>query len=216
MKHLAYLIAGLISISAPLIHAAEPVALTLADFDAGDGKAPGSGWSQSADGVIHLSGQGGNLISKKEYQNFELEWEWKIASGGNNGVKYWVTKIGGKEWLGIEYQMIDDLKHADALRGDTHSTACFYDIKAAIKDKGLKPVGEWNTSKIVSKDGKLQHWLNGKLVAEADTASEEWKAGIAKSKFKNKQGFAPGKGHLMLTDHHDETWYRNIRVKELD
>jgi hypothetical protein len=195
--------------------AADPAPLTLKDFTDTNGAAPQAGWVKESDGSIHLAGKGGNLISKGEYGNFELEWEWKVSAGGNNGVKYWVTKIGGKEWLGIEYQMIDDAKHADALKGGNRTTASFYDIKEPAKDKAVKPAGEWNKSKVVVNQGKIQHWLNGKLAVEADTASEEWKAGIAKSKFKDKPGFAPGKGRIMLTDHNDETWFRNIRVKVL-
>jgi hypothetical protein len=68
---------------------------------------------------------------------------------------------------------------------------------------------------VVVKDGKIEHYLNDKLVCDADTTSEDWKTRIAASKFKSKQGFAPGHGHIMLTDHTDKVWYRNIRVKEL-
>jgi hypothetical protein len=200
-------------------NAAEPVKLTLADFTTFKGEAPAGKWSE-ADGVIHLPEQGDEknsvfLITKKTYSSFELEWEWKVAEGGNNGIKYWVAPIGAKkEWLGIEYQMIDDARHPDANKKDNHSTACIYDIKGAAKDKPVKPAGEWNSSKLVVKGTKIEHWLNGKLVCEADTASDEWKAGIAASKFKGKEGFAPGKGHIMLTDHSDETWFRNIRISE--
>lgn len=193
--------------------AAEPVQLTLADFTNVNGEAPSGGWKGEADGVIHLAGKGGgNLLSKNEYKNFVLEWEWKLNSKGNNGIKYWVTKIGGKEWLGIEYQMIDDSGHPDGLKGGSHTTASIYDIKEPVAGKLVKPAGEWNSSKIIVQDGKLQHWLNGALAAEADTTTPEWKAMIAKSKFKNKEGFAPGQGKIMLTEHGDETWFRNIRL----
>lgn len=198
---------------------ADPVTLTLADFTDVKGAAPAGGWTAEADGTIHLVGKGGgNLISKQEFSSFELEWEWKLNPGGNNGIKYWVNNFGkdGKlNWLGVEYQMIDDVKHADATRGDNHNTASIYDIKGASPDKAVKPAGEWNTSKIIVKDGKIEHWLNGKLAVSADTSTEEWKAGVAKSKFKAVEGFAPGKGKLMLTEHGDETWFRNIRVKAL-
>ncbi len=199
-----------------LVHAADPVPLSLADFTDVNGKVPSGGWQLDPDGTIHLAGKGGgNLISKNEYQNFTLEWEWKLNPKGNNGIKYWVTKIGGKEWLGIEYQMIDDAKHPDGLKGGSHVTGSIYDIKEPATDKPLNPPGEWNTSRVVVKAGKIEHYLNGKLVCEADTKSEEWKTRIAASKFKNKVGFAPGHGHIMITDHTDETWYRNIRLKEL-
>jgi hypothetical protein len=201
------------------LFAAEPVALfdgkTFTGWTTTDGKEPGGGWVIE-DGALHLNGtKGGNLISDKEYTNFELEWDWKLEDGGNNGVKYWVTKIGGKEWLGIEYQMIDDSKHPDGKKGGSHGTASIYDIKAPSADKPMKPMGEWTSSKVVAKDGKIQHWLNGVLVCEADTTAPDWKEMIAASKFKNKVGFAPGKGRIMLTDHGDKAWFKNLRIREL-
>jgi hypothetical protein len=180
-----------------------------------NGSAPGPGWTIE-EGVMHLHGEGGNLLSEAEYTSFELEWEWKIVEGGNNGLKYWVAPVGPKkEMLGLEYQMIDDAKHADALRGGPRTTACIYDIVDTTPDKPVKTPGEWNTSRVVVKGGKIQHWLNGKLVVEADTAAPAWQEALAKSKFKGKAGFAPGKGRIMLTDHHDETWLRAIRIREL-
>ena len=184
---------------------------TFAGWAGADGAKPGEGWS-IAEGELRLDGKGGNLYSEKEYGDFDLEWEWKLAEGGNNGLKYWVTKVGGKEWLGIEYQMIDDSGHPDGLRGGSHTTASIYDIKEPVPGKAVKPAGEWNTSKIIVQDGKIQHWLNGALASEADTTTPEWKDMIAKSKFKNKEGFAPGKGKIMLTEHGDETWFRNIKL----
>lgn len=198
---------------ARVLSAAEPITLTLGDFTDTNDAAPSGGWSAESDGTIHLQGKGGgSLISKQEYGNFTLEWEWKVAPGGNNGIKYWVTKVGGKEWLGIEYQMIDDEKHPDGIKGGSHTTASIYDIKEPAKDKVAKPAGEWNMSRIVVQNGKIEHWLNGKLAVEADANTSDWKGRIAASKFKNKEGFAPGKGHLMLTEHGDETWFRNIRL----
>ena len=177
--------------------AAEPVTLTLADFTDTKDAAPSGGWTTESD-TIHLVGKGGGaLISKNEYSNFELEWEWKVNTKGNNGIKY---------------QMIDDSGHPDGLRGGSHTTASIYDIKEPVAGKLVKPAGEWNTSKIVVQDGKIQHWLNGALACEADTTTPEWKERIAKSKFKNKEGFAPGKGKIMLTEHGDETWFRNIKL----
>ncbi len=187
---------------------------TLAGWAADKGAAP-EGWQVQEDGVLHFTGKGPFLLSDKEYENFELEWEWKLAEGGNNGIKYWVTKVGGKEWLGIEYQMIDDNKHPDGLKGGSHNSGSIYDIFDSAKDKVLKPIGEWNLSRVVVKDGKIEHWLNGKIASSADTKSEEWKAHLAKSKFKSKEGLAPGHGKLMLTAHNDPAWFRNIRIKAL-
>lgn len=207
---LLFLVAGL--------HAGEPVSLfdgkTFKGWSGPEGESPGAGWS-IVDGVLQLDGAGGNLFSEKEYSDFDFEWEWKLAEGGNNGVKYWVTKVGGKDWLGVEYQMLDDVNHPDAKNGAKRLTASFYDIQAPAVKAPVKAPGEWNQSRIVSKDGTLQHWLNGVLVGEADTNAPAWKANVANSKFKDKPGFAPGKGRLMITDHKDKTWFRNLRITEL-
>ena len=203
------------------LFAGEKATLTLADFTDLNGGAPAGGWKTEEGGVIHLVAQKGTgaLISKKEYTNFELTWEWRLEAAGNNGIKYWVTNIkdakGKGEWLGIEYQMIDDDKHPDGLKGGSHNTGSIYDIFDSAKDKAKKPIGEWNQSRVVVKDGKIEHYLNGKLSSSADTKSEEWKAALAKSKFKNKKGFGPGQGKLMLTEHGDPCWFRNLVITEL-
>lgn len=209
----------LVPLCAGLALAGESVSLfdgrTFAGWTGQDGAEPGPGWTV-AEGELRLDGKGGNLLSDKEYSDFDLEWEWTLAEGGNNGLKYWVTKVDDKEWLGIEYQMLDDERHPDSKNGAKRLTASFYDIQAPDAKTNVKPAGEWNHSRVVAKDGKLQHWLNGELVGEADTASEQWKANLAASKFKDKEGFAPGRGRLMLTDHSDRTAYRNLRIRELD
>lgn len=203
-----------------LVHAGEGAWQTLFDgkslkgWTTVEGKPPGDGW-KVVDGMLHLSGAGGNIVTTEEFGSFEMEWQWKINKKGNNGVKYWVTKVGGKEWLGIEYQMIDDGGHADGTPGSNHATASIYDIKAAAPDKPLRPAGEWNQSRIIAKDGKLQHFLNGILVVELDSKVEEWKTLIGKSKFRNKSGFAPGTGKIMLTDHRDPVWFKEIRIRRL-
>jgi Domain of Unknown Function (DUF1080) len=206
----------LVSVAGILLAATAPETLTLKDFTDGSGKAPGGGWSTETGGMIHLKGKGGNLITRTDYTNFVLEWDWKVIPGGNNGVKYWVTDVSGAgEWLGIEYQMIDDAKNEDGLRGGSHTTASFYDIQEPEPGKTLNPAGEWNASRVVVKDGVLEHWLNGKRVGTADTRTDDWRRRVAASKFRDKKGFAPGHGRIMLTDHQDETWFRNLRVTVL-
>jgi len=205
----------LVLVLASSLHAGDPVSLfdgkTFTGWSGPEGAKPGPGWT-IVDGELRLDGKGGYLLSEKEYTNFDFEWEWKIAEAGNNGVKYWVTQVGGKEWLGIEYQMLDDEKHPDGKNGPKRQTASFYDIQAPTVKPPVRVAGEWNQSRIVAKDGKLQHWLNGVLVGEAETNSELWKANLGASKFKSKESFAPGRGKIMLTDHSDRTWYRNLRI----
>lgn len=187
---------------------------TLTGWTDAKGNAPGTGWVME-DGTLHRKEKSGDLISVKEYSSFELEWDWKVALGANSGLKYWVNVFPKGGALGIEYQMIDDERHADAHKGDNHNTASIYDIKGAAPDKAVKPAGEWNHSRIVIKNGVIEHFLNGKLAVSADTKTAEWKDLIAKSKFKKVEGFAPGKGKLLLQDHGDEVWFKDIKIKEL-
>jgi hypothetical protein len=210
MKHIlaSIVLAGALS-------AAEPVALSLKDFTDAKGGAPAATWVAEADGSIHRTSKAGDLISKLEYSSFEIEWEWKVAEGANSGLKYWVTAAPKGGVVGVEYQMIDDQRHPDAKKGDNHNTASIYDIKGAAPDKAVKPAGEWNQSKVIVKDGVIQHFLNGKLAVEADTKGDDWKQRIAKSKFSKMPGFAPGKGKLLLQDHGDEVWFKNIRITPL-
>ena len=216
MKHLALLTALVVSFTSVASAEGEWVSLfdgkSLTGWTAIDGK-PIEGW-EAKDGILHFTGKGPYLLSDKEYASFELEWEWKLDPKGNNGIKYWVTKIG-KEWLGIEYQMIDDNGHADGLKGGSHNTGSIYDIFDSSKDKKLSPIGEWNRSRVVVKDGKIEHWLNGTLASSADTKTPEWKEHIAKSKFKSKEGFAPGNGKIMLTAHGDPAWFKNLKIRSL-
>jgi hypothetical protein len=175
-----------------------------------------NGW-KVVDGMLHCQAKvkGDNIITEKKYNDFELSWEWRQLTAGNNGVKYFVTEARPKS-PGHEYQMIDDTGHPDGKLGPHRQTASFYEVLPPAADKPLKPAGEWNSSKIVVRGKTVEHWLNGKNVLTYELGSEAVKAGIAKSKFKNDAGFGDKiAGHIMLTYHQDDCWYRNIKIREL-
>ncbi len=177
---------------------------------------PESGWEVS-DGVLKTvpKVKGGELITRQTFRDFELEWEWRVAPGGNNGVKYFVTEARPSA-PGHEYQMIDDTGYPSKLT-PLQFTAGFYDVLPAATDRAVRPAGEWNTSRIVVRGARVEHWLNGQHVLTYELGSPEVKAGIAASKFRNEAGFGEKiDGHIMLTYHQDECWYRNIRVRRLD
>ena len=212
---------------------AEPNQLTDAEKQAGwkllfDGKTtqgwrgygkqtfPDKGWTVE-DGILKKVAKvrGGDIITGETFGDFDLSWEWRISLAGNNGIKYLVTEDRPSA-PGHEYQMIDDQRHPDAKVGPHRATSSFYDVLPPADDKPLKPVGEWNLSRVVVQGNHVEHWLNGKKVLEYELGSDALNAAIAKSKFKNSTGFGTKiKGHIMLTDHQGETWYRNIRIREL-
>lgn len=167
------------------------------------------------DGVLRLTaGGGGALFSEKEYGDFEFSFEWNISEKGNSGVKYRLKKFEGK-WLGLEYQVLDDEGHPDGKNGADRQAAALYDLKPAKEGKPVNPVGEWNTGRIVVKDGVVSHYLNGEQVIRLEIPSEEWKECFEASKYKKIEGFGVNeKGFLHLQDHGDEVAYRNLRLRE--
>jgi len=201
--------------------AADPVPLfngkDLSGWTDISGKPAPAGWAVEPGGVLHRKSKSGDLYTAKEYADFEFSFEWKIASGGNSGVKYRITPYEGKGPIGPEYQLLDDNKHQDAKVGPQRQTASLYDFKGPdAAAKKLNPPGEWNSSKIVARGTKFEHWLNGVKVLEMDTSTEEWKASHAKSKFKDVPKFAQNaKGRIMLQDHGDEIRFRNLTIREI-
>jgi hypothetical protein len=173
---------------------------------------PEKGWVV-ADGCLkHVANAGGgDIVTVDQFGDFEFEWDWRIPPGANNGVKYFITEKRSSA-IGHEYQMIDDTLVKDG----KSATASFYEVLAPKSDKPLKAPGEWNHSKILVLGDHVEHWLNGAKVLEYELGSEEVKAGVAKSKFKNVDGFGTKiKGHILLTDHHDEASFRNMKIREL-
>ena len=153
-----------------------------------------------------------DLITTATYDNFELAFEWKIAPGGNSGVKYFVLEDRDSA-IGHEYQVIDDSAHPDAKIGPHRQTAAFYDVLPAA-NRPIKPAGEFNQSRIVVNGRNVQHWLNGTRVLQYELSSPALQAAVDKSKFKGIERFGkPQKGHILVQDHGDRVWYRSIRIK---
>jgi hypothetical protein len=149
------------------------------------------------------------------FGDFELEWDWKIAPKANSGLKYFITE-DGKQPLGFEYQMVDDLhwdrKGVSQLE-TIHGTGALYDMLAP-KDVHTEPVGDFNHSRIVVSGHHIEHWLNGKLVVQTDLGSSTLKSAISRSKFRDVPRFGEYKrGHILLQDHGDEVWFTNIKIR---
>ncbi len=179
-------------------------------------KMPEAGW-EVKDGTLRTVAKvkGRDIVTEKKFNDFELSWDWRVSLAGNNGVKYLVSEARTRA-PGHEYQMLDDKGHPDAKVGPKRQTASFYDVLPPAADKPLKPVGEWNNSRIIVRGKKVEHWLNGKNVLSYELGSPEVVARLAQSKFAKEAGFGDKVvGPIMLTYHQDECWFRNIKIREL-
>jgi hypothetical protein len=162
----------------------------------------------------------GDIITKEQFGNFELSLEFMTTDTANSGIFYLVVEQPGVPiWQNApEFQILDNPtyeKMEGAAKMNTHRTGDNYDLQAAPADYS-KPNGEWNTARILLKDGHVEHWLNGNKTCEYQIASPEWEALIKKSKFKDYPGYGRSKtGHLGLQDHQHEVRFRNIKIRNL-
>ncbi len=168
-----------------------------------------------------LGQAGGDLITLDQFENFEFSIEWKLSKGANSGIKYLISENlppTGGSGVSFEYQVLDDENHPDAKAGiaGNRTAGSLYDLIPASKAKKLKPMGEFNRTRIVVKGNHIEHWLNGVKVVAFERGGEKLKQHIAESKFKNTKGFGEtAKGHILLQDHGDAVWYRNIKIRTL-
>jgi len=166
--------------------------------------------------------EGGDLITIDTYENFELTFEWKVNKAGNSGLKYNVSEEISQKYgsqfsaLGFEYQLIDDGDEAykGVLKASQFSGS-LYDLIPA-ENVSLKPVGEFNSSRIIVEGNHAEHWLNGIRVVEYDFGSKELEDAFKVSKFSKIPGFTDKrKAHIVLQNHNDESWFRNIKIRVL-
>lgn len=163
----------------------------------------------------------GDLITEDQFENFEFVFEWRLSKGGNSGVKYLVSEElpkTGYSAISFEYQVLDDENHPDAKMGiaGNRTAAALYDLIAPGSNKKLRQVGEFNESRIIKRGKRIEHWLNGARVLEFEQGSPALAERIAASKFKDTPGFGTySRGHILIQDHDDQVWYRNLKIREL-
>ncbi|HEY0009429.1 MAG TPA: family 16 glycoside hydrolase [Tepidisphaeraceae bacterium] len=173
-----------------------------------------AGW-QVVDGTLARLGGGGDIITVDQFDDFELQLEWRISEGGNSGLFYRVNEKLPVGWQsGPEMQVLDNTRHADG-KNPLTSAGSAYAVLPPAKDVTL-PVGAWNRVRLVVRGNHVEHWLNNEKVVEYELNSPEWKAAVQKSKFRDVAGYGQEKiGHLVLQDHGDAVWYRNIKIRPL-
>ena len=161
---------------------------------------------------------GHDILTKEQFSDFELELEVRLSEGANSGVKYMVVdNYAGNEgqYLGLEYQLIDNEKHPDALlgRNGNRRMAALYDILPPQEDIRINPVGEWNKVKIVVNKNRVEHWLNDRRVVFFYRNSDCFKELVRLSKYSKLKDFGGQKqGHILLQGHGNEVSFRNIKI----
>jgi hypothetical protein len=185
---------------------------------------PTQGWAVAGGELRHAAGAGGgDIITRDQFTDFDMLFEFRTAPKGNSGVMYRVAEKHDATWqTGPEYQVLDDAAHG-VKPTDSHSTGGMYELFAPPAEKQLKPVGEWNTGRIILRNGVVQHWLNGTKVVDARIFDDQtgqptdaWTTLIAGTKFKPYDGFGTQPtGHIALQDHGDDVAYRNIKIRDL-
>ena len=173
------------------------------------------GW-KIVDGTLAKTTPVKDIVTKDEFGDFELELEWKIGEAGNSGIFYRGTEeYDHIYWSAPEYQLLDNIKAEDNKRPD-HLAGAAYELSVPPPD-AVKPVGEWNQTRIIAKGNHVEHWLNGRKTAEYEINSPEWKAKVDASKFKVYPNYGrAARGHIALQgDHNGELAFRNIRIREL-
>ena len=195
---------------------------------------PKSGWQMKDGELTVLATDGGestgpgDIVTTSNYSNFELELEFKITEGANSGIKYFVDPSlnkGQGSAIGCEFQILDDQRHPDAKMGvnGNRTVGSLYDLITAEnlsvpgRGKQFKGVGKWNKARIVSRDGKVEHWLNNEKIIAYDRDSQMFKALVAYSKYKDWPNFGRWpEGSILLQDHGNEVSFRSIKIRELN
>tara|TARA_Y100001970_G_C14154805_1_gene814894 strand:- start:583 stop:1245 length:663 start_codon:yes stop_codon:yes gene_type:complete len=177
---------------------------------------PWGSWAIEDGSLKTVPGEKGiDIISDETFKDFELQLEWKLQSGGNSGIFYFATEEGDFIWQSApEMQVLDNIDHEDGLRDD-RSAGALYDLIPTIRE-AVKPLGEYNKVRIVSKNRKVQHWLNEMLILEYDYGSDGFNKLVSDSKFRDMPFFAKASsGKVGLQGDHGEVWYRNVKIKKL-
>ena len=173
-----------------------------------------AGWVAQG-GELRRVAPGGDLITKEQFQNFELAFDWKIGYGGNSGVMYHVTEDAGETYeTGPEYQLLDDPHYPD---GKSLLTSAGSDFGIyPVTERMAKPANVWNTSRIVVNGAHVEHWLNGVKAVEYELWSPDWKQRVANSKFHAWPNYGLAKqGYIALQDHEFPVAFRNIKIRVL-
>jgi hypothetical protein len=173
-----------------------------------------SGW-HVVDGALTRVAQAGDIVTRDQFENFELTLEWNVAVGGNSGIFYHVADSGSAVYeTGPEMQVLDDERHEDGKSPLTSAGSAFglYPVPRGV----VRPAGQWNHARIVVRGAHVEHWLNGTKVVDYELWTPDWSARVQASKFKQWGGYGLSRrGRIALQDHGDRVAFRDIKIRVL-
>ena len=164
------------------------------------------------------TGTHGDIVTNEVFENYELVFDWKIAREGNSGVFINVqddTSYMATWATGPEYQLLDNQNmQSGYLDGGKKGAGALYGLAPLTNPVEPKPAGEWNTSRIMQVNGKINFWLNWIMTAEEQIGSERWKGLVSNSKAAIFPDFSKStKGHIGLQDWAKGVSFRNIKIR---
>jgi hypothetical protein len=173
-----------------------------------------AGW-KAENGVLSRVGAGGDLVTVERFSDFELRLEWRLEKGGNSGIFFRVTDEGEQAWhSGPEFQILDNAVHRDG-KNPLTSAGSNYAVNPPVRDV-TKPIGEWNSVRLIVRGTHVEHWMNDVKLLEYEFYSPDWEARVKASKFGKIPIYGrAASGRIALQDHGDPVWYRNVKIKPL-
>ena len=163
--------------------------------------------------ALTVIGRPGNLETASQFGDFDLRLEWKVAEQGNSGVFYRVTGGGNPTESSVEYQIADNARQASQ-EYPVRRAGAAYGLYAPSADV-TRPVGEWNSLRILAKGTTVEHWLNGSKVVDFDVASEDFQR-RAEAASRTREFAQASQGRIVLQDHNSAVWFRNVTIRRLD
>jgi hypothetical protein len=166
-------------------------------------------WSINEEGVVTLEPRPGEkgwsrfdayLWLDKQYEDFEIEFDYKVQKGGNSGFYFNVGDKSSPVAKGIEVQIYDSHAKGDGKLTDHDSGGIIPGIPPT--KNAARPAGEWNHFHIIRRGDQVTVKLNGEVVNEVS---------LDNPKIKDR----PDRGYIGFQDHALPLALRNIRIREL-
>lgn len=156
------------------------------------------------------------LVYGEPLGDFELALEFKLSPKCNSGIFVRTSPLEPRPGKDVGFNGIE-IALDDTTTAGLHDTGAIYDL-VAPRENRMKPAGEWNAARIVSRGGRLEVSINGAVVSTIDL--DEWtepnkRPDGSAHKFDVAYADHPRRGYIGLQDHGSDCWFRNVKLRPL-